>query len=376
MGRAVARVGSRAYDANFYAPQIDRWGSESSEDFSNDLKILTQSGAVDPELILPRHTKLPKGATVENLALMQLNGIHMQFRRAVAGFNPPAYAEAHPSDCIEGGQNPIVHWLKHGRPLGPWSQQVISPLDKRAPPATPLRVALHAHFYYPDLVSDLIERLAKNRTICDLFVSTDSAEKAKYLVKALDGHQGKVKVKVMPNRGRDFGPLLTGFAKEIESGDYDLWGHVHGKKSVEAGDTLGNAWRNFLWENLIGGQFPMLDIMASAFASDPTLGLAFPVDPHLIGWDANRDHAEALAGKMGLPWPLADNFDFPVGAMFFFRPKALRKLFELDLPWEAYPEEPVPIDGTLLHAIERILPFVANSGGFRIASIRVPHTTW
>lgn len=239
-----------------------------------------------------------------------------------------------------------------------------------------LRVALHAHFFYPDLAPELAERLTANRTLCDLFVSTDTQAKAEALRRAFGEHRGAVTVRVMPNLGRDIAPLLTGFGEEIASGEYDLWGHVHGKKSASTDTALGGVWRTFLWDNLIGGKYPMLDIAAAAFASDPKLGLVFAEDPHLVGWDSNRKNAEALAGRMGLSRELPEFFDFPLGTMFWFRPPALRRLFALGLQWDDYPKEPLPYDGSLLHAIERIVPFVAEAASYRFATLRAPHSNW
>jgi lipopolysaccharide biosynthesis protein len=62
--------------------------------------------------------------------------------------------------------------------------------------------------------------------------------------------------------------------------------------------------------------------------------------------------------------------------MFWARTKALMPLFDLKLGWDDYPEEPVPIDGTLLHAIERLLPFAARHAGYQYATTHVPGVTW
>lgn len=74
---------------------------------------------------------------------------------------------------------------------------------------------------------------------------------------------------------------------------------------------------------------------------------------------------------MGLKVNLPQAFEFPVGTMFWCRPMASRPLFELGLSWDDYPPEPLPIDGTILHAIERLLPFIAQHEGYRIASSHV-----
>jgi lipopolysaccharide biosynthesis protein len=66
---------------------------------------------------------------------------------------------------------------------------------------------------------------------------------------------------------------------------------------------------------------------------------------------------------------------FPVGSMFWARVPALSALLGLGLRWEDYPEEPVPYDGTILHAIERMLPIVATASGGTILLSHVPGVT-
>ena len=60
-----------------------------------------------------------------------------------------------------------------------------------------------------------------------------------------------------------------------------------------------------------------------------------------------------------------EHISFPVGTMFWARVESLLPIFNLDLDWQDYPSEPLPYDGSILHAIERLLPLVASSQGFR-----------
>jgi len=233
---------------------------------------------------------------------------------------------------------------------------------------------VHAHFYYPELADDFLRKLASNSRACDLLLSTDSEAKAERLRAATAGYQhGEVRIRVVPNRGRDLGPLLTHFADEVAS-EYDLIGHVHGKRSLLIADReLGDVWREFLWQHLVGGLHPMMDVIVDRFATDDGLGLVFAADPHLPDWDANLDLATVLAERMGIEGPLPPFFDFPTGTMFWARPEALKPVFDR---WEDYPEEPVPLDGTVLHALERLLPFAVARAGFRFATTHVSTVTW
>lgn len=183
-------------------------------------------------------------------------------------------------------------------------------------------------------------------------------------------------VRAFPNRGRDIGPLLTAFA-DVITRNYDVIGHLHGKRSLFAADALmGETWREFLWQNLLGDLYPMMDLILARFAADDRLGMIFPDDPHLPDWDRNLDLATDLAVRMGMKEPLPPFFDFPVGTMFWARTHALKPLIDLRLDWHDYPEEPLPIDGTILHAIERLLPFVARHAGYRFLTTHIPGVIW
>jgi glycosyltransferase involved in cell wall biosynthesis len=385
MRRSTARVGRTAYDMEAYVSKVDDWGRAAAAALrKEDLRTLVETRAVDAELALPPGVVTPGTWGVERHVLQQWAVVgtsvdqvsNPQFRRPCAGFHPQAYAQAHPDPCINGGENPLAHWLRGGRPHGRWSRQVFSPLDALPHASAAVRVALHAHFYYVPNARDLAVRLASNDTRCDLFLSTDTSAKATDLRSVFARHNGCVEIKIVPNRGRDIGPFLTGFAHEIGSGYYDVFGHVHGKQSFNVDETMGNMWREFLWENLVGGAYPMLDLVVAAFATQPDLGLLIAEDPHLVGWDKNRAIAETLATRMGMATSLEDFFDFPLGNMFWARPSVLQPLLALNLGWEDYPAEPLPNDGTILHALERLLPYAAAQAGLRVAGLRAPGTTW
>jgi lipopolysaccharide biosynthesis protein len=69
---------------------------------------------------------------------------------------------------------------------------------------------------------------------------------------------------------------------------------------------------------------------------------------------------------------LFENINFPVGTMFWARTKALKPLFDLNLSWSDYPDEPLPYDGSMLHAIERILPIIIGKNSFKATLINNP----
>lgn len=289
-------------------------------------------------------------------------------RRPLEGFHPLIYAAENPNFVEAAGEDPLAHYIRHDDPDGPWKHPIIRPRAHLAVPMPELRVAVHGHFHYPELLSDFLKRLAASGHPVDLFLTTTTDEAASTISKILQEFPNQsASVAVVPNRGRDIGPMLTSLPIETLMG-YDLIGHFHGKRSPHVDSTTGDSWRNFLWENLLGGDHNMMGAVLEAFAQQPNLGLVFAEDPHLNDWDENREIAEQLARRMGLSLPLPPHFDFPIGTMFWARPHALRPLYNLDLTIEELPIEPLPIDGTLLHALERLIPFAASHQGFYYAA--------
>lgn len=222
-------------------------------------------------------------------------------------------------------------------------------------------VALHIHMHYPELAAAFVERLKDGRTPIDLIITTTSREKQIQIQAAmLNYRRGKVDVLVGPNRGRDIGPFMTAVGDLVLSGGYGVVGHLHGKKSLAVSGGMGDRWRTYLLDTLLGSPAEVAQIL-DMFAQDPKLGLVFAEDRHAISWSANRELAEDLAKKLS-PRPTLPNFPiFPIGNMFWARPAAMAPLWEAKFTWDDFPPEPVPFDGTILHAVERMLPAICEA---------------
>jgi glycosyltransferase involved in cell wall biosynthesis len=354
---AMVELAQRHFDMESYVRRLDELGTKASGRMKQrqaDARTLASDPTFDQDMFLgPTQGVETRHATISRyLALSSARGwdtlpaTDHYFRRPAPGFNPRVYAAAHESR-LAGVVDPLADFIRRGKPLGPWQSTVLRPDDpipRTHPPVSP-RAALHLHLFYPELCRDFLAHLEKNQTGCDLFISTDSPAKADHIRRSLSGYaRGRLDVRTVPNRGRDIGPLLTEFADDLNG--YDFIGHLHAKRSQwmdgkPAEDTWGEAWREFLWQNLLGGLHPMMDRIIAGFAHDPSLGLVFPGDPNLVGWGENKDLAAKIAARLGWQGPLPDHFDFPLGNMFWIRRDALQPFLDLCLTWDQYPDEPV-----------------------------------
>jgi len=182
---------------------------------------------------------------------------------------------------------------------------------------------------------------------------------------------GKVQTRLVRNLGRDVGPFLTEIPDIAISGNYEIVGHVHTKKSLAWSAADGSIWKDYLFDTLLGNQTSALADILNLFAATPDLGLVFPEDGNNIGWSSNLDCARMLAERFEGGLNLPSRPVFPVGDMFWARRRALEPLWNLGLDHVDFPPEPVGYDGTLLHAIERLTPAVCEKAGYRWATVYV-----
>jgi hypothetical protein len=385
ISQATRRFGEATFNMERYVAQIDALGRQSIEIMRQrayDLATVERDPLFDADFFMPHNSPIVDRIDAVKDFLTRWTAVgtsphsvrNFRFRRPYPGFNPQIYAHKNVDHFDSALVNPLAHFIRSGKPDGPWCHDVIVPFEEA--PAVwrkQCSAALHAHFYYPELAPDLLEKLAANQARCDLMLTTTDNEKAIALRAATsDYRMGTVEICIVPNRGRDIGAFLNGYGRE-RLARYDVVGHVHAKRSLLLGDAgVGENWREFLWQNLVGDQYPMMDTVLARFAAEPGLGLVFPEDPHLPGWSDNLEIASGLAERLGLAEPLEPFFEFPLGTMFWARSSALKPLFDLNLGWDDYPEEPLAYDGTLLHALERLLPFVARRAGYDYATTHIP----
>ena len=67
--------------------------------------------------------------------------------------------------------------------------------------------------------------------------------------------------------------------------------------------------------------------------------------------------------------------NFPLGTMFWMRSAALKSFVDLGLGWTDYPAEPLPDDGTILHALERLFGVVPALEGWECAVTNIHGVT-
>jgi rhamnosyltransferase len=234
------------------------------------------------------------------------------------------------------------------------------------------KTAMHFHVFYVDVFKQyILQAYIINQTPIDLYITTDSLEKKRAIelfFATVPEKKYLKEVVITENRGRDVSPWLS-IASQLER--YDYVGHFHTKKSISNTAWIGESWMSELMESMVY----KADDIFRAFDENDNIGIIIPDIPrfykNIFGiniWGKTKLIFKQLWGKMHLP----AQFDpddilspvMPYGNMFWYRPLALKPLFELGLSASDFPPEPMPNDGTLAHAIESLPVYVAWSQGY------------
>lgn len=279
-------------------------------------------------------------------------------------------------DVFHSQMSPLVHYLKHGRQEGRkyspqltrWSpRDVLSPDREMSVAAKKLKVAVCLHIFYGDFIDRFAQALDDFPTELDVLLTLASDDLVAHARRTFGQHP-KVKhleIRVVPNRGRNFGPMLVEYADTLRG--YDLFCHLHSKKSLYSGKEQ-TQWADYLTEYLLCDLAVTTGIL-NCFAENSELGVFYPTTFWMMPtWvnhlTMNAPFMREWEQQLGLPCN-SGFLSYPAGGMFWARPNALEDLLAKQWRYEDFPKEPLPNDGSMLHALERVVGSVAVKRGYK-----------
>ncbi len=208
----------------------------------------------------------------------------------------------------------------------------------------------------------------------DLFVSVPD-EKAKLdcerIFLALPKLQ-KLVVEIVPNQGRDIGPMLVQFGGRLAA--YDVVCHVHSKKSTYA-NGITDGWLDYLLDSLLGTGENIRRVFQLLLVED--FGMVYPqpfssIPIQACTWLATETLAPGYVRRFGVSALPNGMLSFPTGSMFWARGDAIGSMLTASIDYCDFPAETGQIDGTLAHAVERLLGAVPQALGYKAAVIADP----
>ena len=237
-------------------------------------------------------------------------------------------------------------------------------------------ISVQAHLFYIDLLPEIINKTNNIPLLFDLFITIILPFSKDYVEENLKKYSksDKYEIQIVVNKGRDVLPFLTQMKGKIK--EYKYICHIHTKKS-QHNPLLGSAWRNYLFDNLLGDKHTILEIIYD-FEINDKLGFIFP-DTYYNNING-VDNYESSTFRYHQPNIKYMNFIlkhlfkkntlevgkqliFPSGNMFWARFNAIYQIFNINFK-NIIPKEKNQINGTFMHAIERIWLYLVKLNGY------------
>lgn len=230
------------------------------------------------------------------------------------------------------------------------------------------RIAATAHIFYEDFLDDFFRFLSKTPPGFTWFITTPNLIIFDRIHKEIDNIGIEANLALTPNKGRNFGPLLVEYGKQLKNFDYIF--HLHSKKSTHARAAISNLWDQAMTKQMLdwGNVIRAIEFFLHA----DQIGLIYPDVSMFIRkinfrWGTNlnalRESPQLLELVRGQE---KDMFvHFPPGGMFLARTSPLIQLLSIKWNYGMFPEEKMQLDGTLQHGIERLIGFLIQKAGLQ-----------
>lgn len=180
-------------------------------------------------------------------------------------------------------------------------------------------------------------------------------------------------IRLMPlNRGRDMNSLFV-ICRDVWK-DYIYLCFTHDKRTSgkTASDIVGKEFMNILWDNTLKSSGYIKNVL-KLLKKRKRLGyLTVPPPYHAAycevivrAWGDSFGITKELAKKMHIKVDISKEFlPFALGNAFWCKTEALCDITNYHLETDDFCEEPMPVDGTISHALERIMIYAAQNAGY------------
>lgn len=236
-----------------------------------------------------------------------------------------------------------------------------------------VKVAVIINLYYKEKVEWYMRYVNHLTDKIDVFIYSSQQEVLSMISELV---KRKKICSYKENRGRDISALLVAAADVILEYDYICFLH---DKSPNA-EYLTNdvdIWVKQLWDNMIYSNEYVHELL-QLFDNNKKLGMLVPPEPygeynsHWYGdtWYDNFEITKKVADELDITADISvEKPVFTLSSVFWARADALRPLFRKRWTYEDFQPEPLPMDGTVSHAIERLFGYVAQEAGYEVGTV-------
>lgn len=232
-----------------------------------------------------------------------------------------------------------------------------------------LKIGVILHLHYVDTIKYYLEYIKNIPKYIDIIVTT-SEKRIEKMIQEVDCLHS-IKIIMKNNRGRDISSFLVACREIILEYDYICFTHDKGVKQTELYEDTKKFVR-CIWENTLSSPEYINNVIFT-FLEYPHIGLLVPPVPVLENITAGYRNIkknecelmQKLANRIKLNVEIDINMPIiTLGTAYWAKVDALKKIFEEKWKYEDFDEEPLADNGTISHAIERILSYIAWDAGY------------
>ena len=236
------------------------------------------------------------------------------------------------------------------------------------------KIAVQVHLFYDDLIGYIINKVNNIPVKFDLFITITSPLIYNFIQNYIKNHSKSTyfEILIVENKGRDILPFLNQIRTKYKK--YKYLCHIHSKKSkLSKFNNLGNLWREYLFNNLLGNINVVSEILYE-LERNKELGLIFPeayyriLNPFYIVTNGTKKWMNFLATKLFPNHKIGRLLNFPAGNMFWAKIDAIFQIFIHDFS-KYFPNENDQTNDTIMHGIERIWLYLVKFNHFYYKSI-------
>ena len=229
------------------------------------------------------------------------------------------------------------------------------------------KIAVQIHLFYEDLIQDIINKTNNIPVKFDLYFTITSPKIKNKLEKYIKifSKTNYFEILIVENKGRDILPFLKQITTKFKFYKYIC--HIHTKKSLTA-PKLGNLWRNYLYNNLLGNSRIVSEILYD-FENNEKLGFIFPetfygiIQQFYTLTEGTKKWMDFIAEILLPNYKIGELYNFPAGNMFWAKIGAISQIFTYDFS-KYFPNEDDQTNDTIMHGIERIWLYLVKFNNF------------
>ncbi|ELR65068.1 Alpha-L-Rha alpha-1,2-L-rhamnosyltransferase [Photobacterium marinum] len=233
------------------------------------------------------------------------------------------------------------------------------------------KLAVIAHLSDLEEIETLNRYLNNIPTAFDLFITTFDNKNKELILDKISGLAANLEIRVVPYiQDSSMSSLVVACKDVVLDGGYDLICRIH-TDSIETKDfNVNRQFKEHMLDNLLATKGYVTNII-NFITMDPCVGVAAPIMLHSgdlnIGhtWKKDIEAIKHYAKALGIKVPFDEKTPYAAnGAMFWFKPQALKRIFEYDWKWEDFESDDFEKDCTLSKAIEVLVHYCSHNDGY------------